>query len=329
MSSGLDTKRDFQVGLEMAWHKLTRIQQTIGRQDFPEVFAESIYDMDGKAISYNGKAYFVPKSADDGLIVSPPYCGDSFTLFTPRQGFDYVTEVIQGSGYTVQSLGMLKNRSRWFVSIHLDELKDVQIQGDTSKTAFQLNFSGGMDGSMSPQCELSATRVVCSNTLSLSRLTGEILFKSKLTKNFTSRLDLAKGEIDKAVGMVAIFNAQMSALANETCKPERAKNIFAGFLAENVETKLATNTRNTVDELTILHSRGDGNRGETLYDCVNAFTQLRTRGKADSKKDKMSQVESSEFGLYANQKAEFIRTVSDSGQLFQTENRGAKVLALS
>jgi len=189
--------RDFQVSLQMAWHKLTKIAKPT-REHFPEIIAEPIYYNGGTPLVYGDKSFVVPIALDDKLPVAPPYCEGTYSLFTPHEAWDWVHEVLEGTHFEVQSIGMLWNRSFWFISTELTELKALKI-GDGRDSKFQFNFSGGLDRKVSPQCELSNIVAVCHNTISLSRTSGEVLFHERATKNFHTRLEMAKAEVEKLV----------------------------------------------------------------------------------------------------------------------------------
>ena len=325
-------ERDFVkngVNTEIDWHKKTLVMgRPLTFEDFPEMKGEDIYTADGRGLVIDGKPWRVPVTADDGLPCGKPYCGDTFTLFTPRQAWQFVAETLAGTGYTVGRIGLLWNRSKWFISTDLHELRAVSRKGQK----FHLNWSGGIDGTMSPQAELSAFFDVCWNTLSLSRLTGQVLFKKKLTSGFNSALQSAKGQIEQAVGMAAVFNAAMQTAEETACEVQTAREIYMGAtvredLAKVV--KVSTTARNTVDGLVSLYQRGDGNKGQTLADVVNGFTQYGTRGFESSRKDVWTQLESSEFGGMADRKAEFVKAVFSPNEREGLRVKGAQLLAMS
>lgn len=324
MAHHIDTARDFQYGLEQAWHRLTKVVGKITKEMFPEIFAKQL-SLDGKLIPFH-----MAVASDDNLPIGEPFCHETYPIFTPHQAWDYVHEVLGGTAFTIESIGMLKDRTVWFISTRLNELESLKVDGDKSETHFQFNFSGGLNRQFSPQCEVSGIRAVCWNTVSLSRIMGKVLFKSKCTKNFQVRLDNAKAEIEKAIGMTAVFNAAMSALNNTGCDTKRAERIYTGFLAPENAEKLSTRVKNQVEELTgLFNGRGIGCNGRTLYDTFNAFTEFRTRGSEDSTKDKWSQIESSEYGQFADQKAEFANVLSDENRLDKVETRGKELIAVS
>ena len=346
MSHGIYTSRDFQVAEEMAWHKLTRLAKPqIG--DFPEILPMPLYFNGGKEMTFGNRKFFVPVAQDDMLPVAPPYCGETiididvkncpadardkrgtYILFTPREAWQWVSEVLAGTQYNVQSIGMLWNRSFWFISTELTELKSLSL-GDGRKTNFQLNFSGGLDRTVSPQCELSAIVAVCHNTISLSRASGQVLFNERATKNFTDRLEASKGEVEKAVGMAAVFEAAMSGLAKNPCNNSRAERVFAGYCTPEGEKKMATRTVNTVKDLVNLHENGKGNHGRTEFDLLNAYTERLTHGSPEAKVPMGRRFASSEYGNAADSKAEFLKvlTTERNNRLESIERRGEELLA--
>jgi hypothetical protein len=356
MAHGIYNKlRDFQKSLEMGWHKLTIIGKPT-REDFPEIVPMPLYYNGGTSADYGNRRFFIPVAKDDMLPVAPPYCGETlkddtekgcedvrqdakdkrgtYILFTPREAWDWTTDVLAGTQYNVQSIGMLWNRSFWFISVALDELKSLTI-GDGRKTDFNLNFSGGLDRSVSPQAELSSIVAVCHNTISLSRAIGKVLFHERATKHFSDRLEAAKDQIGQAVGMAAVFQAAMDTIAKNPCTPERAQRVFAGYLTPGDADKMSTRTRNAVDELTMLHTRGIGNRGETEFDMLNAYTQRLTHGGEKATTSMGRRFASSEFGDNADSKAAFLNLLTQNDEktgtrlaLETTERRGEKLLAV-
>lgn len=344
--------RDFQVAEKQAWHKLTQLGKPT-KDRFPKILPMPLYYNGGKDMVYGNRKFMVPVAQDDMLPVAPPYCGETvfddtekgcedikdkdrrgtYILFTPQEAWDWVESLLDGTGYNVDSIGMLWNRSFWFISTELTELKSITT-GDGRKTDFQLNFSGGLDRSVSPSCELSSIVAVCHNTISLSRATGKVLFHERATKHFQDRLDAAKQEIEKAVGMTAVFQAAMDSLAKNPCDDTRARNIFAGFLTPPASEKISTRALNTTNELTRLHSTGIDNKGETEFDMLNAYTQLMTHGAIEAKTSLGRRFASSEFGNNADSKAEFYNLLTInrmgtdiSGSLDEVEERGEELLA--
>lgn len=324
-------ERDFVKAnsLETDWHKKTlALNRVLTREDFPDVVLRDLQFDNGsefKPLVTGGNVWRIPVSDDDGLPCGEPI-GESFSLFTPRQGFDWIHEMLSGTGFSVERVGMLWNRSRWFISIHLDEIATLARPGEK----FQLNVSTGLDGSLARQAELSNIRVVCHNTNSLSRVMGQVLFRAKNTKNANSRMnsDEIRKEFDKAAGMARVWNEAMAGLENTACHEQTAREIYAGAVIPKDAEKVSTAARNTVDGLTGLFRSGLGNNGRTMADVLHGFTQFGTRGFETSKKDTWTRIESSEFGGMADKKADFTRAMFSENAREGMRENGAKLLSL-
>ena len=335
MSHGIiESTRDFVFGLVgqgSDWHKLTVEKPgPLGPEMFPVMNPVEVVTVDGAKL---GRSVLI--SADDGKRCGEVFNPETFGFILPQNAWAMVARALEGTKYTVERVGMLWDRSFWFASIHLDELKSMSRPGER----FQLNFSGGLDGSKSPQGELSHIRAVCWNTISLSRMTGDYLFKIKQTSMSQGRLDKAAAEVEKACGMAKVFNATLASLESKSATVAEARNAYAGDIVArggNFKTSInrisgtprESRALNTVDSLVTLFQRGDGNHGTTRADIVNGYTQRLTRGgDADSQKNPWTALSSSEFGNSATRKAEFVATVADDSRFARTVEIGAKALA--
>lgn len=311
------------------WHGLTReVEGELTVKDFPPIIREKLRTASGVELPME-----VLVSTDDNMPCGIPFNPNSFGHILPPQAMDMVQTALAGTGYKIHRLGMLANRTIWFVSIYLEELASVQRDGHR----FFLNFSGGLDGQMSPQWELSDIRVVCFNTLSVSRLIGETLFRIKQTKNALVRLEDGEKAIEEAVGMAKIFNETLEQLENTPCSVDEARAVYAGDVARHggdFSRKMAKDgsqkecrARNIVDTLTELFRAGDGNHGKTRGDLANGLTQFFTRGDAKSKKDPFKRFESSDFGGFADRKAGFVRDIAVADSFDELRLAGVEALA--
>jgi hypothetical protein len=334
MSHGIDNKRCFVYGLQgqgTDWHGLTQERPApLTRELFPTVREEVLQTASGIVLPQ----WKILIANDDNQACGNPFNPNTFGYILPARAMEMVEAALAGTNYTVERMGMLWDRSFWFASIALDELKAVARKGES----YQLNFSGGLDGNNSPQGELSHIRAVCWNTISASRRTGDYLFKIRQTINSGNRLDEAKAEVEKTVGMAKIFNETLAQLESTPCTVDIARFAYAGEVAQrggdfkvNVSKKTGeekeNRARNTVNELVTLFQTGAGNHGDTRADLLNGFTQLLTRGRKDSKKNIWSQVASSEFGCNADRKAEFLGTITDEDSFSEMIDQGKEALA--
>jgi hypothetical protein len=321
MGHGINSKRDFQAGTTMGWHQLTRILKVIGRDVFPEIVSVPLwFEIGGQVKQWEGVT--VPVSADDGLPVGVS-SEDSYTVFQPRQAFDFVAETLAGTRYTVESAGMIFNRSRWFLSVHLDELRDVAPEGQQ----FNLVWSGGLAHNQRPMCVLTAYRAVCANTVAMGRGEGQALFAARCTKGFNAKLEGSRAEIESAVGMARIFAATLSGLDKIPATVDKARQVYAGELAEAGADLGSTRSQNTLDDMVTLFRSGAGNDGDDRGDVLNGFTEYFGRGIAGGTKDKFSRWASSEFGASAERKGAFLRDISSRDGWERLEKTGKTALA--
>lgn len=325
MGSGIATNRDFVLnGIDdkTDWHKQTiPLGRPLTINDVPETTVVPC-EFEGKPLEIDGKAWSVLKS-NDGLPLGKPFSG-SFSVFDARQGYEWINEILAGTEFKIARHGMLWNRSKWFFAVELVELQALCDKGEK----FVLNMANGLDGSLSRGAELAHFLAVCWNTVNLSRMTGKRLFNVKNTKNATVRMDAQREEIEKMVGMARLFKEAMNQAKNTSCQVQTAREIYAGAILES-DAEITTAKRNTLEGLVSLFQRGDGNRGETVADVLNGFTQYGTRGFESSKKDLFTRIESSEFGGMADKKAEFARNVLAPDLREAMRDTGAKLLAMA
>jgi hypothetical protein len=323
MSSGLETSRDFQVGVVKAWHGMTRILATITADQFPDIIKVPLRYVlpSGEVREWAGKT--VPVSSDDGVPVGTA-SGDSYTVFAPREAMQYLGEVLSGTGHKVESLGMIFDRSRWFVTYSLDELEGIAPKGE----AFKLTASGGLDKSQSPMFSLTHTVAVCANTVAIAR-SGRALFSSKLTKGFASRLEASRDALGQTVGMARLFNETLRGLEQSPATLDEAREVYAGELSVAGADLRSARSTNLLDELLVGFRSGRGNAGATRLDVLNGFTEVFGQGLAgaSSRRDAFSRWQSSEFGGFAERKSEFAAAVATADGWDSLATAGRDALA--
>jgi len=324
MGHGIDSARDFQIGLEKAWHGLTRIVSAIRREMLPEVLRVPLqYTLpDGSVREWQGVT--VPVTIDDGMPVGVS-SEESYTTFGPRDAWDHVAEVLEGTRYTISSAGMIFNRSRWFLSVDLDELREVSRPGER----FHLVWSGGLAKNQSPSCDLSHVRAVCANTVALARESGKGLFTARLTRRFSTRLDAARSEIERAVGMASVFNATLRSLEVTPATVDNARDVYAGELVGAGADLRSTRATNLLDGLVSTFQRGLGNEGRSRADVLNGFTQTFGRGATgvSSTRDPFASWVSSEFGGFSSRKSAFVDAISTQTGWDRLTSTGREALA--
>ena len=231
-------------------------------------------------------------------------------MFTPREAMAYLEEVLSGTGYKVLSLGMVFNRSRWFVSFELVELAGIAPKGES----FILSASGGLDKSQSPMFNLTHVVQVCANTVRLARA-GRALFSSKLTKGFASRLEASRAALGEVVGMARVWNETLRGLEKAKATVDEARAVYAADLSEAGADLRSSRTANTLEDLVAGFRNGRGNAGATRLDVLNGYTEVLGQGLvgATSRRDSFKRWESSEWGGNAERKAAFAEIITAPG----------------
>jgi hypothetical protein len=328
--------RDAQFGIEIAWHKKTKLRELITKfVAFPwQVILVPLLYMVGEKIKTHG-GYVIPLADDDFLPLGNgvPLNVETYKVRNPHDVFDFAESVLAGTKYTIASAGTVGNRSKYFVSAKLNELEAIRFE-DGSKMELLLNSMGSMDKTLVEQVSVSGTRIVCQNTLMLSFLNDSIKWRYRHSKNMDTKMTNDKPLIEKAVGLSAIVKETFDKLLTLPCDKDDAASIYTGFLTDDETEELSTRTRNMVDAHVECFARGDGNIGATEFDLLNGFTQLRTKGYPDSERDNYDVFTASEFGSYADDKVSFSRLLTvdrhaEKGSLAEVKARGQKLLAIN
>lgn len=313
------------------WHGMTKEVEDLGVKYFPKYVRCPInVEFNGRNIP-TGQSQFV--TADDGLPVGTAQ-NSTFQPILPDRSWELIETALSGTKWTPERVGTLWNRSFWFASIHLTEIAELARPGEK----IELLVSAAIDGSQSLMAHLSNTRVVCANTLRIAQ-GGDCIFKVKQSKNSSDKLEAAKADLEKAAGMVKVFNETLIRLEETPCTEDAALQIYAGQLSRaglsfaNTRNADGTLRKNramaTADGLRVLFRNGYGNKGETLADVLNGATQFYTRGSlpgSDSDKNVWKAFESSEFGNAGNRKLELLEAISTPSEVRKIRDDGKAAL---
>ncbi len=322
MSSGLINERDFQIGLSQAWHGQTEIVEKIERRMFPVVErVDLFYEINGQRVEHGDKCLV---TMDDCKPVSGSV-SDSYAEFYPHKAWDHVMEALSGSDFTVESIGMIYDRSRFFMTIGLDELES--ITGGSDKEGYKLTISSGLNRNQSPSYNVSHVVAVCANTVQVARQ-GKALFSEKLTKSFGDKLKVSTDVISNAVGFARTYEENLTKLRRTLVDVDTARELYVGEQAQTGNRYASTQTRNKVDELLVGFQRGRGNNGETMMDVLNGFTEVFGQGLAGSKskKSKWDRWVSSETGIFANRKSSFADSLFDVDKFDKLRSLGKETM---
>lgn len=341
------SKIDRQQGIEMAWHKLTEVVQTI----FLKTCWLAAWDVEKKPMKEpdGSESEFCRLVCTDDSkirIGNPVHC-DSYGLITNADFLRVCENALREiPGATVASVGSICERGRIFVSIKLAELSEYKAAGREFKPL--LNFLSSHDLSAPFSVNTSNICTVCNNTFSanlmsfgkqLSGLKASELASEKAkavrvvlkhTKNVMDRLENVPEIISGFHGAQMMFRVEMERLAKEKVAVDDANALFAGFLtgSEATDKPLSTRRANQVDRLVDLFRRGAGNSGKNRADVFSAFTDYYTHENAGGD-NILRQVVSSEYGDGATRKQEAWSMLRDEKKYSATLARGQQVLAVS
>lgn len=330
-------KRDKQFGVVQAWHGLTHVVPVLTKEIcFPwqVIPAQSGYLVNGEWVSDNGFRKLLASDDLKPLGFQPHVncAGEnaSYTYRTPHNAWDYSDRLTAGTNAEVVSAGTVQNRSKYFISKKLHELESLTLD-DGSIMELVLNILGSLDKSLHESAVLSGTRTVCYNTLMMNFLQEKNIWKTRHSKNMDEKLEVKAIEIEKIVGFSAVVKATFNAMLKKPCDIDRAQRIYTGFIVPENADEVSTRAENMVAEHVEAFQSGDGNSGRTEFDLLNGWTQPRTRGYSESKKDKWDVYETSEFGAYATSKSRFAELLlpANREELDKIEARGRELLTVN
>ncbi len=315
--------RDVQVGLQQAWHGKTKVVEKVDADSvgilYGMAIAETYYkDTDGKEQKSNGRQIF---ATDDGLPVGRAV-GDDYTLISNKDMWEALHEGLVDVKHEIVSAGTVNNRSLGFASV---KFQDGFVAANR-ETDSVLNFLWGHGGNRSVIAKTGFTVVVCENTFNMALgENGDFSVSTRHTRNCS--LDKMKKSIELHFETTEAFKAEMQRMESREVKQPMARAIYAGFMnrdGKSLDTKNSlTRLSNTVDALEALFVNGKGNRGSTMADVFNGYTDLLTHGNG---KNPWKSYVSSEFGRNGDLKGEFFNVLTDEKRLADTIARGEKTL---
>jgi hypothetical protein len=322
MSANIQT-RDIQVGLEMAWHKLTQVEKAIDATNcrilYPMTIEQLVFkNPAGDYVEGNGRQIV---SLDDNLPIGRPV-GSDYKLIDNAGIWDAVQQGLAGTKHEIVSCGSVSDRSLGFISVKIAD--DFKAANRDTKSV--MNVLWGHGGNKAVVARTGFTVVVCQNTFNVA-MREKSDFKLSIRHTAKANvLDLGKA-IDAHIGVVAEFKLAMDSMDSVDVTADKARKIYAGFLSggEVPETKTGiSRLTNVVHDMTTLFAIGNGNSGRTMADVFNGATDYYSHESSGG--NRWKQFVSSEFGAADNRKREFMDVISDAGSLASTVRNGESVL---
>lgn len=304
--------------------------------------------------------YSQPFASDVSQFIGVPANPETYTFRSPQNAMDDMMDATNGELEIVSAL-TLKSRSRYSISAKVNGMNPIKVGGRDFQPF--LTLSGAMDKSTPEVWGFSTTDAVCQNTLAIAllQMVNKAIKKGKQiadsidlgsaqrfaqmrhSKGMHSKLEQTKLLLESALFTAGLFGDTLKALLKRPVRLGEAKAIYLGFLEGYTELEdsefnalldkkpddlVSTRRKNEVEGLGVLFARGLGNKGETQIDLLSGFTERFTRGQGDLMDDdaKVKLWQSSEGGLYANQKSDFFTLLQQPSKLELTAKRGELIL---
>lgn len=327
------SERDSQYGIDMAWTgKTIVIEPGLFTLDYPNlplrqwnVRAEAGVFADGKSMGVK-----MLRATDDGLPIGEPF-RDSYTVIDNATFLAIMRDSTAGTGMQLVSMGSVNNRSQVFATFALADCQFELRKGDVWKPF--LNFNNGLaDRITNIGANTSIWRQVCRNSArrSLRDTKGSVVnVRYKHTKNVGDKIPNIAQIIDAYVGTSAQFAQAMREIAAVPCDKPRAHTLALGVFGtrgKNNEPLISTRGKNSAERIVALFERGAGNRGESILDVVNAFTDYYSH-ESRGGDNRYAQWLSSEYGAGADAKEFIIDTMTDGDKREETYRLGRELLA--
>ena len=335
-------ERDGQQGVEMAWHGLTDVVEKITFEGSP-----LNWELQRRKLTYtipdgeNGeKVIEFPSDAivasDDLLPVGDQSVRQSYGIIQNRDIWNTLQDGLSESNipFEVVSIGSVKDRTKVFISVKLNNGEDFKIGNREFK--FILNALGAHDGSGKVLIMDSGICTVCANTYGFNvnqfySEDGAIRFAAKHSKNGGLKLiNVAKGIASLGKNR-ELFVLALDKFGDRKVTEAQALEFTIGLIApesaDGEEKILSTRSHNIAEQIISLFKTGKGNDGENALDLFSAFTDYYTH-ESSGGRGKSAQFFSSEFGRGQVMKEKAFNHIADLDLFNKTVKKGANLLLL-
>jgi hypothetical protein len=342
MASGIEKPHDIILSvLNTEWHGEAEVHQVITREVAKRAFYKVLESpaqvtIDGQAVNLDKYKVLVADhrnvrddlDANDMLVpLHIPKAG--YTPIDNEQVWDVMEGALKDIGAKITSLCTLERGKKFSISADIGS-SEMTINKDKFKA--YLNFTTSHDGTIAMNVYDSMIRIVCMNTFRWSmQAMGDVQFKVYHTKN----ANLALQNLPDLVNAILKGRTELKEVMEylETCKVDgnEAIAMAMGYFAQTTgTTKLSTRAVNAANEITLLFSRGIGNKGESLYDLANGATEYWTSGKGVGEKNSnANRLYRSAMGSAADHKQAFIGMLANENSRSEALELGKEALALA
>ncbi len=241
-------------------------------------------------------------------------------------------EAVMGKGnVTIVSLFTLGACSQFGMSILIKGMESFTIGKGKNKDIHKqfFNLISSHNGFVSSAILLSIIRQVCMNTVLASLADAEANGRQTKFKHTAKSLELItpqsfeqslKGWIQAS----ASYREALESFVSQKMTLDGFRAFASGVFTQAGSDELSTTSFNRVQDMDALFQRGKGNKGETLSDGINAFTEYFTSGRGVGGKsvDAGKRVASANFGRGNDWKRQAIAIASNPKDFATTCKRG-------
>ena len=287
------------IGRQAAWHKLGTV--TGKYQTWDEIQAHGGFNFRPEKVQLSLDGAMVDawgiRRSDNGAFLGP--VGEAYTPIDHAQGFrlvDGLLESVNGAHY--ETAGVLgKGETVW----GLADLKASFTVGRDDVSNMYLLFATSHNGTLSFSYWLTATRVVCQNTLRVATKAGSA-FRVKHTRNSQTRIDEAHKALATIQGETKSLSEKLNFLAQRKITRESLNSVMDKMFPKSKDDdgKAVESVRRNNILIDVLQrfDHNDGNafpeqRG-TAYNLLNAVTEFTDHSR--SSRGDNGRAESALFG---------------------------------
>lgn len=188
--------------------------------------------------------------------------------------FKFFDEIVGAGDAVYHTAGTLWGGRKVWILAHMGNGEYKLDNGDQLESYILLDNSH--DGSSALRMRMTPIRVVCSNTLA-SATRGQATFAARHTSGITSRVAEARDLLGLNKAFMERFLGQCNEVADKAFSAPQMESLTYKLLGLE-EGKSITQQRGVRsahgEKMIDLFWDGEGNRGETRWDAVNAVTEF-------------------------------------------------------
>jgi hypothetical protein len=231
---------------------------------------------------------------------------ESYKIIENREVFKAMERAMDGIPHVITTAGTLNGCRRFFISVQLRDGSEFMVNGEKFHGVY--NFITSHDGTLALQSYNSITRIVCNNTLLASLHSAKNAVRIKHLQNAPVEMLNMAEFINDSLQVRAEFTENYGTLMESRITHEEAQLAITGYMWNELDSpeKFSTRSKNVISGVMELFRHGRGNRGETVADLLNGYTDYFSNGRGTGiKSAPITRAVNSHFGNAAEKKARF------------------------